>query len=183
MSSVHLSHPPSLSRLTTEYIETEDRIRVTGELPGLTEQDAPRTVVLWFTQRLFNRLLPHLLTWLERHDVLQGWNQAVQGFAQQAAVAALTPQPPVRSAPESQTWLVHKLQLTCTPYNAQIGFQSAPGGPEYQTHLVLEAQPLRQWLNIVYEQYRRAQWPLSLWPQWLTEARMPDASEIPALLH
>ena len=176
-------NPPSLSRLTTDYVETEDRLRITGEIPGLTEEEAPRTVVLWLTQRLISRLLPHLLTWLERNDVPQGWNEIAQGFVQQAAIAALGPQTAVCSAPESQTWIVHSIQLSCTPHHAQINFQSAPGGPEYRTRLVLEAQPLRQWLNIVYEQYRRAQWPLALWPQWLTEARMPDASEIPALLH
>ena len=176
-------HPPSLSRLTTDYVETEDRIRITGEILNLTEQEAPRTVVLWFTQRLISRLLPHLLKWLENNDVPQGWNQAAQGFVQQAAIAALGPQTAVCREPESETWMVHNIQLTCTPHNAQIGFQSAPNGPEYRARLVLEAQPLRQWLNIVYEQYRRAQWPLSLWPQWLTEARMPDVSEIPALLH
>lgn len=63
-----------LQRFTTEYVEIEDRIRLAGETaPG-------HTVVLWLTQRLLARLLPHLLQWLEqqtgatiRGDILQGF--------------------------------------------------------------------------------------------------------------
>ena len=47
-----------LERITTEYIDKDDRIRLTGE-PA--QGDA---VVLWFTQRLLNRLVPHLTAWL-----------------------------------------------------------------------------------------------------------------------
>lgn len=173
----------SLSRLTTEYIEAEDRIRVTGELPALAGEDSPRTVVLWLTQRLLNRLLPHLLQWLERHDVPQGWDEVVQGFAQQAAVAALPAQAPVRSAPESRAWLVQSLQLTCTPESVQLGFQAAAAEDAPPADLVLQAQALRQWLNIVYDQYVRASWPLALWPQWLIEARQPVPARPAALLH
>lgn len=169
----------SLSRLTTEYIEAEDRIRVTGELPAPTGGDGPRTVVLWLTQRLLNRLLPHLLQWLERHDMPQGWDEVVH---QQAAVAALQPQAPVCSAPESRAWLVQSLQLTCTPESVQLGFQVAAAEDVPPADLVLQAQALRQWLNIVYDLYVRASWPLALWPQWLVEARQPAARPA-ALLH
>ena len=43
-----------LHRITTEYIDSEDRIRLTGQLAS------GDTVVLWLTQRLLNRLVPHL---------------------------------------------------------------------------------------------------------------------------
>lgn len=42
---------PDLQRITTQYIEVEDRLRLTGELaPG-------EVVVLWLTQRLMHRLI------------------------------------------------------------------------------------------------------------------------------
>ena len=44
----------SLQRITTEYDEREDRIRVSGQLAQ------GEAVVLWLTQRLLNRLVPHL---------------------------------------------------------------------------------------------------------------------------
>ena len=47
-----------LQRITSEYIEAEDRLRLTGEVgEGETE-------TLWLTQRLLTRLLDHLLKWL-----------------------------------------------------------------------------------------------------------------------
>ena len=47
-----------LHRLTTDYVEEEDRIRVSGASAN------GDTVVLWLTQRLLNRLVPHLTAWL-----------------------------------------------------------------------------------------------------------------------
>ena len=44
----------ALRRMTTEYRAQEDRLCLTGERTG---GDA---VVLWLTQRLLNRLVPHL---------------------------------------------------------------------------------------------------------------------------
>ena len=43
-----------LQRCTTEYIATEDRLRLSGEI------GTQSTVVLWLTQRLLNRLMPPL---------------------------------------------------------------------------------------------------------------------------
>ena len=50
----------SLQRITTEYSETEDRIRLSGELA------AGEVMILWLTQRLFNHLVYHLCGWLEK---------------------------------------------------------------------------------------------------------------------
>ena len=44
-----------LQRVTTAYLENEDRLRLTGEL---ADGD---TVVCWLTQRLLNRLVPGLI--------------------------------------------------------------------------------------------------------------------------
>lgn len=49
-----------LQRVTTAYLENEDRLRLTGKL---ADGDI---VVLWLTQRLLSRLVPHLTTWLAR---------------------------------------------------------------------------------------------------------------------
>ena len=89
-----------LERLTTEYVEREDRIRLSGQL---THGD---TVVLWLTQRLLSRLVPHLSAWLARQlapassnpSVQAAHQDIVQGFAQQAARAQLVPEPPVRAS-------------------------------------------------------------------------------------
>ena len=82
-----------LQRITTEYNEPEDRIRLSGEL---AQGD---TVVLWLTQRLLNRLVPHLTAWLSQQlapassipSVQAVHEDIVQGFAQQAARALSVP--------------------------------------------------------------------------------------------
>lgn len=51
-----------------------------------------------------------------------------------------------------------------------------------QAKLKLAAQPLRQWLGIVYEQFLRGQWPTTAWPAWMQEAR-PEATPSAAALH
>lgn len=177
----------SLQRLTTEYVETEDRIRITGELSNSAD-DAPTapTVVLWLTQRLLNRLLPHLFSWLQQHDSPPSWgDEAVQGFAQQAAVAALQAQAaePVCSAAQSPSWLVHSLQLSSTPEQLQLHFPTATQQPTERISLTLAAQPLRQWLYIVYDLYVRAGWPVALWPQWLVETKQLGSARPNTWLH
>ena len=50
-----------LKRITSEYIEAEDRIRIAG----LTEKDEPLS--LWFTMRLTSRLVTHCVALLAEH--------------------------------------------------------------------------------------------------------------------
>ena len=74
-----------LERCTTEYAEDEDRLRLSAELAN------GNTVVLWLTQRLLNRLVPHLVQWLEKQtagvaaisSVQARTSNAMQGFAQE----------------------------------------------------------------------------------------------------
>ena len=51
----------SLKKVTAEFIQTEDRIR----LSALTADD--KTLALWLTQRLLSRLITHLAKWLEKN--------------------------------------------------------------------------------------------------------------------
>ena len=77
----------ALQRITTEYDEHEDRLRLSGELSDGS------SVLLWLTQRLLYRILPHLTQWLGQHDAGAAGNAVglwqdsdwIQGFAQQAA--------------------------------------------------------------------------------------------------
>ena len=62
------------------------------------------------------------------------------------------------------------------------GTRSCDEGVVVLGTLTLEPQPLRQWLNILYDNYRRAGWPLQAWPDWVTESA-PDGTQAPALVH
>ena len=167
-----------LRRITTEFIDIEDRIRLAGEVaPG-------QTVVLWLTQRLLGRLLPHLVGWLEQQTGNDVRGEILQGFAQQAAMAALEPQAPVPGQPHDRGWLVHSVDIATGRDGLRLTFKTgAPGESGEPFSLTLQAQPLRQWLNILYDQYRKGEWPQASWPAWLTEARPPQAGRPTALLH
>jgi len=39
--------------------------------------------------------------------------------------------------------------------------------------LTLTAASLRQWMNIVYDGFVRADWSLAVWPEWVSEAAVP----------
>ncbi|WP_280188475.1 hypothetical protein [Delftia sp. PS-11] len=174
----------ALQRLTTAYVEEEDRLRISGE------DGEGRTQVLWLTQRLLGRLVPHLCGWLEQQaPVLEGdgavhapaagesglARQMAQGFAQQAAQAQLAAQAPEPVAASVAGWLVNGVDMHATAQGVHLvlrGGQAGQGGPE--AAMALNAQALRQWLGIVHGQYVKAGWPLALWPAWMAqEAPLP----------
>ena len=170
-----------LQRLTTEYSEVEDRLRLAGE-------DAQgQTTVLWLTQRLMNRLIPHLTTWLSRQitpasripSVQAAHQEAVQGFAQQAAVAQLAPEPPVQSSSPRAIWRVDSVDIAQGEAAVVLTFK---GEDKAQATMTLAAQPLRQWLGIVFAQYQRGEWPTTVWPGWM-EAAQPQAVPGAMALH
>jgi hypothetical protein len=160
---------PELKRITSEYIEGEDRVCLTGEVgEGETE-------TLWLTHRLLTRLIGHLLKWLEQQvpaaapDVFKDEQAAdmMQGFAQQAANAELSAQQPVQSQADTQSWLVTSVDVTSNDQLLTLTFKGANGE---STLLNLQAQPLRQWLAIIHQLWQATEWPQTTWPQWMSEA-------------
>jgi hypothetical protein len=164
---------PELQRLTTEYVDTEDRLRLTGEIrPG-------ETTVLWLSQRLLLRLLPPLFLWLEKQSVDGLPLDIAQGFAQQAAQANLSPEAPVARAAQSQEWLVEAVDLSPKEDILTLQFRAQP--PKAVT-LSMSAQALRQWLNILHTLWGLAEWPIGIWPQWMADSK-PHTSSTNAAIH
>jgi len=164
---------PVLQRFTTAWVATEDRIRLAGE----TVEGA--TVCLWLTRRLADRLLPLLLEWLDGNAQDDAHASLMQEFAQEAARGALTPQAAV-PADAGEAVLVQAVDLTRGSHALRLAFRAseAPGeGPSWD--ITLEQQPLRQWLAIVHDQYRKADWPMDLWPAWIA----PTSAHPAAALH
>ncbi|AFU44366.1 hypothetical protein C380_03205 [Acidovorax sp. KKS102] len=183
-------------RITTEYVEAEDRIRMAGTLHG------GELVVAWFTQRLLQRLVAALVQQLQgqgagvprsdgpRADMLAPdalRAQVMQGFAQQAARAKLAPQPAVLAAPDHEAWLVHEVNVAQLPQAVQLTFKGMRTGSGVERTpigvLVLAPEPLRQWLCILYDNYRKAGWPLQVWPDWVTESAVASVPAGTTLLH
>lgn len=173
-----------LQRITTQFVDAEDRIRLAGE------DAAADAVVLWLTQRLLNRLVAHLCAWLEQRIPVDTHRYAaaaqaevIQSFAQQAALAALEPQPPVQSkGQQSSTWLVHSVDIASGDQGVMLTFKAAAVGSPCAT-LTLQDQPLRQWLNILHDQYQKAEWPLTVWPEWMAAPQPVSAPPHAVILH
>jgi hypothetical protein len=162
-----------LQRMSTAYSETEDRVRLAGEL---AEGDP---VVIWLSQRLLRRLLPALLQWLEQPASTLPRQDVLQGFAQQAARAGLAQQAPVEPASASQSWMALEVDVRRSPQLLVMAFR---GGPGQQASLALDPVALRQWLNIVHDTFKLAEWSLDGWPEWVRDSAQtgPPAS---AILH
>lgn len=152
----------SLQRVTTEYIDLEDRIRLSGEAENA------ELVVIWLSQRLLRRLLPVLLQWLGRQVDETPRADALQSFALQAALAELSGQKPIQAGADSATWLATSVDISQSDQMVGLTFR---GDNQQSATLILAAQPLRQWLGIVHGAYLKAEWALDIWPAWLRESR------------
>lgn len=186
-----VTNSTTLQRLTTEYIEAHDRLRLTGE-------DAEgRIVVLWLTQRLMGRLIPHLIGWLEHlplqaasgdmrpsHPALaQALHETVQGFAQSAARQSHAAQPDVKVQNAQASWLVGSVDIAHQPTNVLLAFKSLEQAGVHTAQLALPEQALRQWLGVVLDQYRKADWPTVHWPAWMQTEPQANPQTTAMTLH
>ncbi|ADG11970.1 hypothetical protein B7G68_18140 [Caulobacter segnis] len=166
-----LPDSPELHRVTTQYVVTEDRLRLSGETAG------GETVVLWLTQRMLNMLIPRLTGWLEQN----GGDALLQEFAQQAAEASLGAEPPVPASQAAPGGCVTSVDIGTGPDGAVLIFK--PETDEQGVRLPLTTDALRQWLAIVRAQYVIGGWPTSVWPAWMDEAQLARPQTTGFALH
>lgn len=170
MSKVH--------RFTTRYVAVEDRIRLSIELKDGTVQ------LLWLTRRLLNRLLPRLLNRLAG-DIQMAQpatvstprrDKVVQKFTQQAAVGAIQPQPavvPSENTPQRGiAVVVTKVEILTGPRSLVLAFR---GGADILQSLPFTEEALRQWLGVLYIQYKTGEWREAFWPEWMEAPDPEDA--------
>lgn len=162
-----------ISRITTVYDETEDRVSLTGE------GQSGEIYRGWLTHRLFDRLLERLFGILGK-AADEGYASVLNEFAQERAEAELTPTVPVQAHKESRTlgpYLITEIDIAELDGAVQLSFRhSAEDGAV----IPLAHQDLRQWLAIVRTAYKKADWPMKTWPEWMAE-RIPEPSARPVL--
>lgn len=169
-----------LCRVTSQYVDFEDRIRLTGEL-----EDGQR-VILWLTRRLLDRLVPHLVGWLEQHEPVApdapvrsvARSSTYQSFEQEVAHHAFKPQPPVQARLGEPSWLVCTAELKSNPQVLRLTFKGRLALEQAQFHPGQRA--LRQWLKVIHGAYLAAGWPTHVWPTWMHENTSPQVGVPPA---
>ncbi len=167
---------PELQRITTQYVATEDRIRLSGETAD------GQTVVLWLTQRFLNLLAPRLTDWLEQNGAATPDNGLLQEFAQQAAEGSLGAEPAVDAASPIASWRVVTIDVSTGTDGVTLTLKSDDDASE-TARLPLPTHALRQWLAIVRNQFIMAGWPTSAWPAWMEEARVAPTKPATFALH
>jgi len=173
--------PMDLKRVTTEMHDLEDRLQLTGELAS------GGTVVFWLTQRLVKRLVPHLLSWLQSAATgvtaaapLPDYHaDAIQSFAQQAALAQLPEQPPVQAAQQDSKCLIDSIDVVRTPEIIALTFKVG----EQKATLLMAQQPLRQWLAVLHDQCRKGEWTLDIWPDWIIDSAPTESQPARTTVH
>lgn len=162
-----------LRRITSEYLDFEDRVRLTGEL------EDGQQVVLWLTRRLLDRLVPPLVDWLERKGrasldeppspATAARDVAFQSFVQDAVRSDMRPERTVQARLGERSWLVRSVDVATNPGVASLNFK---GFLEVEQARFSPGEgALRQWLGILHDLYGRAGWPQDVWPTWMAGGR------------
>ena len=172
----------TLQRITSEYIESEDRIRL------IAISDAEETIILWITQRLLIRLIAHFLGWLEKEApevsrssaIGTGAKSALQGMAQQSAVANLQNQSAVTATSESALLLVKEIDIKTSEEAVLLVFKC---DDDQTAELSFTVQQLRQWLGMIHRLWQQAEWPVSIWPDWMDAAQQTTSATPESSVH
>ncbi len=153
----------SLTRVTSEFIEAEDRYKITGVC------EDGETLIFWLTQRLLIRLINHCLVFLDSKSdgIPQNSNindqpkSNLRGFAQQPAEKELPVEDPVVAKHNSRSYLIGEIDLEFGDNGLLLVFKE---GMTKHASLALNIQQLRQWLAIIHNVWQIAEWPMSIWP-------------------
>ena len=158
----------ALRKFTTDYISSEDRIRLRGEISD------EATSTFWITRPLLNLFLPHLIKSLDavpeensNKKIDSRINSVVQKFAQEKAVSELKPQAAVQPQSLNDEWLVHTVDITVVAEGMRIVLKPCPASNIVPVCITFNQDQMRQWLHIVRTQYRQAGWMFEGWPDWL----------------
>ena len=172
----------TLQRITSEYIKSEDRIRLTAI------SKAEETIILWITKRLLIRLIAHFLGWLEKEapEVARSsaigneTKSALQGMAQQSAAAKLPEQSAVTANSDSAALLVKEIDIKMSEEVVLLVFKCDEA---WKAELSFTVQQLRQWLGMIHRLWRLAEWPVSIWPDWMDDNQQPDSVDADSSVH
>ena len=167
----------NLEKITTEYNEVEDRVRISA----LTSDDS--IITLWASRRMLMMLIPPVCDWFDEtksaSSRMDGESKKLMNdFAQSHAKVELKPESPVnpRNSESQKTtapiysWLVHEIDIKRSDQIMELYFKSAG---QIIAKLVLTKLAARQRLLILHSQWIKSEWLMNVWPEWFTESSTP----------
>jgi hypothetical protein len=163
----------NLTKITTKYNELEDRVSITG----LASNES--VVELWASRRILIRLIPPIANWLDetKNTAPRLDNKSkklLNDFSQHEAKTELKPEKPVNlenpnpisSGSSSNSWLIQKIDVTYSGEFMELSFRNKN---DSAAKLVLTKLYARQWLLILHSQWMKSEWPMDIWPLWLSQ--------------
>lgn len=159
----------AVRRFTTEYIVPEDRIRIS------LEREDESLLVLWLTRRLATRMVKHVVKVVDTLPRLKGRVETpppsdnAQRRNQLEALGKIEQQAPVLAGPlpdDIESYLIIEIGLRMTRAGALLDFKK--GKDEVVQTIPFPEESLRQWLGVLYLNFRKAQWEEDVWPAWIT---------------
>ncbi len=191
----------TLQRITSEYVATEDRFR----LSGTTNQGG--AVRYWVTQRLLLRLLNFLLDWLATH------REELERQAAKEMLGPMVTRPTPAQAPSQAQGAGYNPGVAAGEALGESGSESGqPEGGERSTdtellfeadiriaatritlvfkprnsehaQLSLQLDEAWQWVAILHTLWKRAEWNLAVWPDWIEQVKAPHPEKAWGSLH
>ena len=165
---------PEIHWFNTAYVVPEDRLRLSCTLK------TGDTDIFWLTQRLANAVARNLLDWLDKSIEQDRFRELAHEMAQRSATAK-RPKSPGTKIPEGPGWLVDSVGFKSNEKLLVLTFKDKEA--ERQAFIRFDAEHLRRWLKVLHAQYKKAGWPIQVWPDWVTETAIAKPSEQPGLLH
>ncbi len=162
-----------ITSLTTDYDQSEDRIR-------LAVADAQNNArLLWLTRRLCERLGPALINSLPAKlakpdappsealpaRARRTEAQAAQVYAQLEARLSKKPGKPVALEASAAHSLVHEIKVKTAANGACVLLFQCRDAESAE--LRLRPAELRQWLEMLRRVFDKGQWRADIWPDWL----------------
>ncbi|MAT50269.1 MAG: hypothetical protein CMK32_03680 [Porticoccaceae bacterium] len=157
-----------LEKVTLRYVAVEDRMSMRAQV---RDGDVR---IFWLTQRMCGQLVNAFVEYLDKNtaDVASAASSdksVVQSYYQQAAMHTRTKPPSVEaSASTEPPMLIKTLKIRTSPRSVNVRLPLPDG---VSATLSLRPHEARRMLQILFGQYRKAGWPLDIWPRWVAEAR------------
>jgi len=164
-----------VEKVTITYVPLEDRLRFSVQTKN------SESYVLWVTARLAVAVVSAIVKTLDGVLALpqRSEQKSVQQWEQFSAVQKMQVTPAVKVCSVCED-LVQTIDVSVRGGNFSLIFH---GVNHTSAKLPMTSTQMRQWLQIIYDQFLKANWPMTVWPSWLDRQKSTDRLLQSTVLH